>query len=331
MSIDFILCIGFGGPTEHCCQRRCDDAADCPFASRAECFVSGILGDNPARAARVAEVVPHYDVCGGTSPYNKLTEEQVSALETALADAGHALPVFVAYRHWAPWAVDVLRRIADQGLRKGLLLVLAPHQSSVSWDWYIKTVAEAEEALQDERGDDTPHIVQVAQPWWQDPGYIEALADRIEEVCADWDAERRAATAFMFTAHAIPKTIEDTSPYREQFSATAAAVAQQLGITEHAIAFQSQPGDSSIPWSSPDILSSLRDLHAHGVKEVVVQAAGFLVDHVEVLYDLDHEARELAEELGVQLHRAACVHDHPAFISCLQQRVVEGLEAAGPA
>ncbi len=329
MSIDFILCIGFGGPTNECCKRRCDKEADCPFDSRAACFVSGILGDNPARQARVDEVAPHYEHFGGTSPYNQLTEEQTAALEKQLADAGHNLPVFVSYRHWAPWTTDVLKEIAAKNLKNGLLLIMAPHQSSVSWDWYIKTVAEAEEALAEELGDDAcPHIVQVANPWWTDTGYIAALRGRLEECCGDWDAARKESAAFIFTAHAIPKTIEDTSPYRQQMQETAAAAAQAFGLDKHHIAFQSAPDDSSIPWSSPDICSLIKELHQDGVKEVVLQAAGFLVDHIEVLYDLDLEAKELAESLGMQFHRAACVHAHDDFVACLAERVIEGLNAA---
>jgi ferrochelatase len=256
---------------------------------------------------------------------------QTAALEAAVREAGHALPVFAAYRHWAPWTTDVLRQIAGKGLKQGLLLVLAPHQSSVSWDWYIKTVAEAEESLEAELGDATPHIVQVLNPWWTDTGYVQALEARVQEICKTWTQERRDAAAFIFTAHAIPKTIEDTSTYRQQFAETAAAVAVQLGLVKHHIAFQSMPDPSTIPWSTPGILEVIRDLHQQGVKEIVVQAAGFLVDHIEVLYDLDYEAKALADELGMVYHRAPCVHAHPLFVGCLKDRVLEALQAYTPA
>ncbi len=327
-AIDFVLCIGFGGPTSACCKRRCENESECPFESRAACFVSGILGDNPARQKRVDEVSEHYTHFEGVSPYNKLTEEQTDALEQSLAAAGTALPVFVAYRHWAPWTVDVLRKIAAQGLRNGVLLILAPHQSSVSWDWYIKTVDEAEEALQQELGDAAPRIVEIAEPWWTDTGYIDAMSASISSSCADWSAQRKEKAAFIYTAHAIPKAIEDTSPYRQQFQESAALSAKQLGLDRHYTAFQSQPGDSSIPWSGPDICALIKTLHEEGVKDIVVHAAGFLVDHIEVLYDLDYEAKELAEGLGMNFHRAPCVHAQPQFIDALRDRVTHAINIA---
>lgn len=328
MSIDFVLCIGFGGPTEHCCQRKCASAEACPFDSRAACFVSGILGDNPARQKRVKEVAEHYTHYNGVSPYNTLTEQQAAALAEQLAATEHPLPVFTCYRHWAPFAPQVLKEIAAQGLRNGVLLILAPHQSSVSWDWYIKTVAEAEEAVQAELGDACPRIAHVVEPWWTADGYIAAIAQALQTTCADWDEERKQAAGFIFTAHAIPKTIEDTSPYRQQFAETAALAAQSFGLQAHHIAFQSQPGDSAIPWSSPSIEDCITSLHEQGVKEVVVQAAGFLVDHVEVLYDLDNEAKELAESLGMVYHRAPCVHDNKQFIAALAAGVSDAIAHA---
>ena len=328
MSIDFVLCIGFGGPTNECCQRRCDNADACPFDSRAACFVSGILGDNPARQVRVDEVAEHYTHYEGISPYNELTEQQTAALAVALKDAGHDLPVYTCYRHWAPFAPTVLKEIASKGLQNGVLLILAPHQSSVSWDWYIKTVAEAEEAVREEIGDACPRIQTVVDPWWTTDGYIDAIANSLQACCDGWDAQRKADAAFVFTAHAIPQTIEDTSPYREQFAETAALAAKAFALESHSIAFQSQPGDSSIPWSAPAIEDRIKELHEAGCKEIVVQAAGFLVDHMEVLYDLDDEAKTLAESLGMTFHRAACVHADAQFIKALAQGVDGAIASA---
>lgn len=320
--IDGLLVLGFGGPTPGCCGRR----AVCPKTPgcEAECFVAGILGDNPARAPRVAEVTAHYQHLGGFSPYNRLTQRQADALRAELARRGHALAVACGYRHWAPWAGDALRELHRAGSRNALILIMAPHQSSVSWDWYLKHAAEAAEKL----GDDAPRLVGVAAPWWDQPGYIEALAARVREATAGWSAARFAAAELVFTAHAIPQPVESTSPYRRQFADSARLAAERLGHPEHVIAFQSQPGDSRIPWSSPTIEQAVRDAHAKGRKDVVVEAAGFLVDHTEVLYDLDVEAKALAAELGIGFHRAACVHDHPAFIALLADQVEQAITAA---
>ena len=131
----------------------------------------------------------------------------------------------------------------------------------------------------------------------------------------------------IFTAHAIPEPVEATSPYRQQFIETSKLIAEKLDHPEHLIAFQSAPDDSRVPWSSPDILDVMKEVHEKGAKRLVVQASGFLVDHTEVLFDLDVEAKELADELGIEFVRAPCVHDHPAYVAALADKVEAALEA----
>jgi ferrochelatase len=320
---DGLLVLGFGGPTPGCCGRR----ASCPKTPgcEAECFVAGILGDNPARAARIAEVAGHYHHLGGFSPYNRFTEAQADALQAELARRGRKLEIACGYRHWAPWSIDAVRTLADSGCTRALILIMAPHQSSVSWDWYLKHAAEAAE----QAGPRAPALVGVVQPWWAEPGFITATAEAVRSATSGWSAERFAAAELVFTAHAIPQPVETTSPYRKQFSETAALAAEALGHPEHLIAFQSQPGDSRVAWSSPTIEQVVEEAHRRGKRDVVVQAAGFLVDHTEVLYDLDVEAKELADRLGITFTRARCVHDHPAFIGMLADRVEQAFTTIG--
>jgi ferrochelatase len=319
--IDGLLVLGFGGPTPGCCGRRaaCSKTPGC----EAECFVSGVLGDNPARAPRIAEVAAHYHHLGGFSPYNTLTQIQADAVQRELARRGRKLHVACGYRHWTPWAIDGLRSLAQAGCHEVVILIMAPHQSSVSWDWYLKHAAEAAEKL----GEGAPRLVGVVQPWWTEAGYIDALAAEVRSATKGWSRERFARAELIFTAHAIPQPVEATSPYRRQFAESARLAAAALGHPEHAIAFQSQPGDSRIAWSSPTIEEALRQAHARGRVDAVVQAAGFLVDHTEVLYDLDVEAQAEAARLGMTLVRARCVHDHPAFIAMLAHQVEQCLEA----
>lgn len=320
--IDGLLLLGFGGPTSGCCGRR----ATCPKTPgcEAECFVSGILGDNVARARRIAEVTGHYQHLGGFSQYNELTARQGEALRTELVRRGRHVTVACGFRHWAPWTIDGLTALQNAGSRSALIVIMAPHQSSVSWDWYLKHAAEAAEKL----GDQSPQLVGVVAPWWNSDGYVTAVADSVRQATTGWSAERFAAAELVFTAHAIPQPVEATSPYRAQFAETARLAAAHLGHEQHAIAFQSQPGDSRIAWSSPTIEAAIEDAHRRGKRDVVVQAAGFLVDHTEVLYDLDIEAQELATRLGIGFHRAPCVHDHPAFIAMLADRVEQAMTAA---
>jgi ferrochelatase len=318
-----VLMLGFGGPTPGCCERR----ATCPRqpGCEAECFVSGILGDTPARAARIAEVAAHYRTLGGFSDYNALTARQASALAAELARRGHPLAVELGFRHWRPWSIDGVRALAARGVTRLVLLVMAPHQSSVSWDWYLKHAAEAVDAAAAANPPVKTDIVAVAAPFWEAPGFIAATAARLREATAGWTAARVAAADLVFTAHAIPRPVEETSPYRTQFTATARLAAAAFGHPEHRIAFQSQPGDSRIPWSAPTIAEAVASAAASGRRDIVVCAAGFLVDHTEVLYDLDHEAQDQAKQLGITYTRARCVHDHPDFIAALADRVIAAL------
>jgi ferrochelatase len=199
---------------------------------------------------------------------------------------------------------------------------MAPHQSTVSWDWYIKVVGEAEDALTTdmERGStsEPPKVTGYLEPWWKHEGYVQANAHRIQEATAGWSAERLAKAALIFTAHAIPLAVQRTAPYEKQFKESAGAIAALLKRDNWLTAYQSQPGaDSAIPWSAPSVVSVIEEQAKKGVKDVVLSPIGFLCDHVEVLYDLDVEAKERAKELGVGYTRAQTVGSEPAFIGML--------------
>lgn len=318
-AIDGLLLLGFGGPTPGCCGRRPPGVCSQKPGCEAECFVAGILGDNPARMHRIDEVVSHYvHTGGGFSPYNDLTQAQATALKAELARRGLDIPVELGFRHWKPWTKDGLSALAAKGCTKVGLLILAPHQSSVSWDWYLKHAAEAAEAL----GDASPGLVAVVAPWGTTPGYAAAIAEELTRATTGWDAARKAACHLIFTAHAIPQPVETTSPYRQQFAETARQAAALAGWSRHAIAFQSQPTDSRVPWSSPTIEQAIDQAKAAGATEVLVQPAGFLVDHTEVLFDLDHEAKDHCAQAGLGYTRATSVHASPTFIGMLADGVM---------
>lgn len=315
---DGVLLLGFGGPTPGCCGRR----PDCPRTPGCEaaCFVGGVLGDARGRQDRIAEVAAHYAHFGGASPYNRLTESQRGRLAEELARRGHDLRLACGFRHWTPWAVDGLRQLRDQGCRRVLLLILAPHQSSVSWDWYLKHAAEAAEAL----GADAPELVGVVDPFPSAPGFIAAQVDRLREATVGWSAGRLAAAHLICTAHAVPEPVARTSPYTTQVAQTARLIAEGFGHPRHVVAYQSAPPPGGVPWTGPDVLDAIDAAATAGAEDVLVQAVGFLVDHTEVTYDLDIEAGHRAAQHGLRLTRAACVHDHPAFIAAL----ADGIEAA---
>ncbi len=300
---DSILLIAFGGPTPGCCQKY----DICP--SEAYCFVEGIVGTAASQLPRVKDVSSHYIELGGFSPFNELTFQQARALKAGLNDRNVSLPVYAGFRHWHPYLKDVVADIAQKGHQKILGIIMAPHQSKVSWEWYIQAVKKAIDTLPDTA---RPEIDYLA-PWWTHDGYIGAIVELIQSAC---NGQLDNATP-VFTAHAIPKPAAKTSPYTQQFAETAAKVAEKLGKTEFALAYQSQAENTPVAWTQPDINDWIRAQKDAGIQTIVASPIGFLCDHVEVLYDLDIEARATAAECGIEFIRASTVGSHPKFINML--------------
>jgi ferrochelatase len=315
---DSVLFVAFGGPTPGCC-RRLDP---CP-GSEALCFVQDIVGGRVGNQERIAEVASHYARLGGFSPFNELTVQQARSVEGLLKDRGLHLPIHVGMRHWPPLLQDVLRDMADQGLQDILAVIMAPHQCFASWDWYQQTVAEGVEAL----GGHGPRVTYL-EPWYTQPGYIEAIVDYLRLAARELGEARASRAALVFTAHSIPETMAARAPYAEQFEATAAAAARLLGRQEYRLAYQSQVTGTPRPWLQPDINDALRQLRDEGYDDVIVSPIGFLCDHVEVLYDLDVEAQKTAAACGLTLVRARTVGNHPAFLAMLAERLAARLSEA---
>ena len=307
-----LLMVAFGGPTPGCCERF----TPCP--GEAHCFVSGILGHNPARRQRIAEVAAHYGELGGYSEFNAYTRKQAEALAAELGSRGLDVPTWCGYHHWRPYVRDVVAEMKTAGVREMLVLIMAPHQSSVSWDLYLRIVGEGIE----QAGAGAPRVIGVVEPWWNEAGFTEAIADRISEASRREGIELCAPdTALLLTAHAVPESLSRTAPYCRQIEETAALVAAQLGGPGYRVAYQSQSGDSTVPWTQPMVEDVIAAYAEAGKSTIVSHAIGFLCDNVEVLYDLGVEGRRCAAEHGVRFVRAESVHSHPAFIRMLADRV----------
>ena len=310
MSYDSVLLVAFGGPTPGCCQEYDNDT--CP--GEAYCFVEGIVGTAKSQIARIKDISAHYVQLGGFSPFNELTFKQADALESALQARNLPLPVYAGFRHWTPYLKEVIAEMAQKGHRKILGIIMAPHQSKVSWEWYQQTVKKGIEAVDGEKP-----TIDYLDPWYTHTGYVGAIAEIIKTAGAD----KLERAELVFTAHAIPQPAADTSPYTQQFEKTGAAVAQEIGKTQFSFAYQSEVENSPIPWTQPDINDWLKARKAEGVNTVVASPIGFLCDHVEVLYDLDIEAAETAEACGIDFIRAGTVGAHPKFINMLADFVSE--------
>lgn len=323
MSQSHLLVVGFGGPTPGCCKKF----SSCP--GEAYCFVSGIFGDNPARRARVDEVVEHYKALGGFSRFNEITEAQAAAVGDELKRRGIDVKITVGYDHWMPHIADQVAEMAGTGAREFITLVMAPHQSSVSWDGYLRRVSEGLDALPEDK---RPRWAGVCEPIWKKAGFIEALADRVQAAADTLGANLKdSATGLVLSAHAVPMPIVRTSKYVDQIKETAQLVAERVGATNWIVGYQSAPSDSKIEWTKPFLESAIDQLIESGARKIVAAPIGFLCDNVEVLYDLGIEGRTHAEKSGLRFIAAEAVNTHPAFIKMLADNVEAALHEAATA
>ncbi len=301
---DSVIMIGFGGPTKGCCRKY----AECP--GEAYCYVEGIVGGRAGGEERIREVAAHYALFGGVSPFAPFSLKQAGALETALETAGARLPVYTGHRFWTPYVAETLAEMGRAGLARAVGVVLAPHRTKISWEAYRGAVAAARAEL----GAAAPEVVFMETPWHAHAGFVEAIAGRVREVAPAPAAEE---VCVIFTAHSIPVSMARASAYEEEFRETAALAARALGLGAYEVGFQSSPDVPPGTWLGPDVIEVIAQAAAQGAKEVVVAPIGFICDHVEVLFDLDVEARAAAEEAGLRFRRAPTVGTHPAFIDML--------------
>lgn len=299
--IDSVLLIAFGGPTR-------------PEEIRP--FLASVTAGRRIPAERIEEVAHHYARMGGRSPLNELTLRQAAGLQARLEREGITLPVYVGMRNWHPYLSETLAQMAAKGCARALGIILSSFQTEASWERYQTSVAEARARV----GPEAPEVV-YAPPWFDQPRFIEAVADRARATLEALPVERRPETPLIFTAHSVPAEMAQGSPYVAQFTRAASLVAERLGHRRWSTAYQSRSGDPREPWLEPGIGELIRELGREGMRELVVVPIGFVCDHVEILYDLDVEARAIAESSGIEFHRASAVNDHPSFIAMLADLV----------
>ncbi len=300
-AVDSVLLVAFGGPTARHEIRP---------------FLEIVTRGRGIPAGRLEEVAHHYEqMPGGRSPLAELTFAQARRLEQALAQTGPALPVFVGMRNWHPFLHETLAEMAGKGARRTLGIILSPLRTEASWERYMQDVAEARARVA------RAPEVGFAPAWFEYPRFVAAVADRTRAALGEIPEDARASTPLVFTAHSVPVAMAEASPYVSDLTAAARAVARRLGHARWSVAYQSRSGSPRESWLEPDVTSVLRRLAADGERHAVVVPMGFVCDHVEVLYDLDVEARRVAAAAGLSLHRAATVNDHPEFIAMLAELV----------
>jgi ferrochelatase len=256
-------------------------------------YLQDIREGRPVSEHAVEELTERYRRIGGRSPLAEITERQRAALEADLA-----IPVHVGMKHWRPRIGEAVERALDGGADVIAGLVLAPHYSELSIGGY-------RERLEAALGGRAALIF--VESWYDHGPFLDVLADRV----------RGTQAHVIFTAHSLPARIRETGdPYETQLQTTAQLVAERAALRHWSFAFQSA-SPTGEPWLGPDILEELESLHQRGVSEVLAAPIGFVSDHLEILWDLDVEAREKAAELGLAFDRIESLNDDPAFIAAL--------------
>jgi protoporphyrin/coproporphyrin ferrochelatase len=312
LPFDAVLLISFGGP-----QGPADIRP----------FLQNVLRGRRVPPERIEAVAHHYELFGGVSPLTNLTERQAEALRERLAARDLPLPIYIGMRNWRPLLGDTLRAMRRDGVTRAIGLIAAAHRSYSSCTQYRHNVIEARSTAAREAGafDATPEIV-YTDGWHLHEGFIEANADRIEVARATLSPAVRDRARIIFTAHSIPTSMAHAAMYQQQLRESAAAVAARLKTDDWTLVYQSRSGRPQDPWLEPDVNDYLRGARDEGVTAVIVSPIGFICDHIEVLFDLDIEAKQTCEELGMVMARAISVNDHPRFIDALADAVIATVE-----
>jgi len=314
MNYDAILVTSFGGPEGP------DEVMP---------FLENVLRGKNVPRERMLQVAEHYYHFGGKSPINEQNRQLIAALEAELAQHGPRLPIYWGNRNWHPLLADTLSKMKADGVRRSLAFVTSAYSSYSSCRQYREDIARAQGAA----GEGAP-VVDKIRIFHNHPGFVEAVTDRAQNAFERIPAERRESAHLVYTAHSIPTMMAQGCDYEKQLRETGRLVAESLGHHNWQLVYQSRSGPATQPWLEPDILDCLREIKAQGgSSDVVIAPLGFVSDHMEILFDLDTQARELCGELGLNMVRAHTVGTHPRFIRMIRELIQErmGENLARPA
>ena len=312
LDYDAVLVLSFGGPEGP------DDVVP---------FLENVTRGRNIPRERLKQVGEHYFLFGGISPINGHCRALVAALEAELAQRGPRLPVYWGNRNWHPLLDATVARMAADGVRRVLAVATSAFSSYSSCRQYLEDIERARGAI----GRSAP-IIEKLPPFWDHPAFLETMVEHTREAIAALASPASpAATRLVFTAHSLPAPMAFACDYeaelREAAEIVSARAAPELSWE---LAFQSRSGPPTQPWLEPDVRDRLRALRTDGVASVVVVPIGFVADHMEVVYDLDTDARSVADEIGLELVRAATVGASARFVAGLRDLIVYRMEGRRP-
>jgi protoporphyrin/coproporphyrin ferrochelatase len=291
-------------------------------------FLENVTRGRGVPSQRLAEVAEHYDAFGGRSPINDQNRALVAAIRDDLVAHRLHLPVYWGNRNWHPYFAETLADMARDGVRRAAVLVTSAYSSYSGCRQYREDLATAAGAV----GPGAPRLDKLRH-YFDHPGFVAANADTLVDAVAQLPEHLRHSARVVVVTHSVPVAMEETSgprggAYSAQHRAAAAAVvetaASRIGVERgFDLVYCSRSGPPSVPWTEPDVNDHLRQLSARGVPAVVLLPLGFVSDHLEVRFDLDTEAAQMAADLGLPLTRAATAGTHPAFVAAIRELLLE--------
>jgi len=307
MSYDAILVLSFGGPEGH------NDVIP---------FLENVLRGRNVPRERMLAVAEHYYHFDGKSPINQQTRELIAAIKNELSLHGPNLPVYWGNRNWHPMLADTLHQMKSDGIRKALAFITSAYSSYSGCRQYREDIMRA----QGEVGEDAPEIDKI-RAFFNHPGFVDATEERLREAIAQIPAASQHNLQIVYVAHSIPISMANTCDYVQQLEEVRKLVSARVGASNDVLVYQSRSGAPGQPWLEPDILDHLRNVKAkNAASAVVIAPISFISDHMEVLYDLDIEAKQLCEELALPMSRAKTVGVHPRFIGMIRELILERTE-----
>jgi protoporphyrin/coproporphyrin ferrochelatase len=304
---DALLVVSFGGPDKP------EDVLP---------FLQNVTRGRNIPQARLEEVAEHYYHFGGKSPINEQNLALIAALKADFAAQNLDLPIYYGNRNWHPLLEDTLRQMQDDGVKRAMAFVTSGFSCYSGCRQYRENISAAQAAV----GADAP-VIDKLRVFYNHPGFINPLVTNVRHALENWSEHERQHVHIIFTAHSIPVSQAMNSAYEVQLQEASRLVAEAVGIDNYKLVYQSRSGAPHIPWLEPDVLDYMESIAAQGIKDIVIAPIGFISDHMEVLFDLDTEAVEKAQELGMRMVRAATVGTAQPFVSMIRELLIERMTA----
>jgi ferrochelatase len=298
---DAILLLSFGGPEGP------DDVMP---------FLRNVVRGKNVPDERLRAVAHHYELFGGVSPINEQNRKLIAAIEPQLRTNNINLPIYWGNRNWHPMLEDTVAEMASAGIKRAIAFATSAYSSYSGCRQYLEDIDRACAAV----GANAPEIEKI-KPFYGEKGFRDANFDRLREAICELQPANLDDVHVAFTAHSIPLSMAKGCNYENQLTEVAHALASRSAIRNWDLVFQSRSGPPAIPWLAPDINDHLVACHRASVQQVVVAPIGFVSDHMEVIYDLDIEAKALCKQLGLKMVRAQTVGTHPAFVRMICQLI----------